>query len=63
MNRLSKFKGFCAEHNISQRELADVLGISIQSANKKVNGKIPMTLNQIKVLCEHYQISADEYFM
>ena len=58
-----KFKGYLAEHNIKQREVAEILGIKVQNLNKKLNGKEPFTLAQVKILCKHYGISADEYFV
>ena len=58
-----KFKGYCVEHNIRQSEIADLLGITISNANEKLNGKQPFTLDQVKILCAHYEISADEYFI
>ena len=58
-----KFKAYCIEHNIRQSEIADLLGITIGNTNEKLNGKQPFTLNQVKILCEHYHISADEYFI
>ena len=54
-----KFKAFCAERNIKQAEIADVLGVTRSTANLKINGKLPFTLTQIKKLCETYGISAD----
>ena len=58
-----KFKGYCAENGIKQSEIAKLLGITVQSANRKLNGKEPFMLSQVKILCEHYKISADEYFL
>lgn len=58
-----KFKGYCAEHNIRQKDIADLLGINVQSVNRKMNGKEPFTLEQVKIICTHYGISADEYFV
>ena len=53
------FKGWCAAHGVRQREIADLLGICIQSANNKMNGKQEFTLPQIRTICEHYNLSAD----
>ena len=53
------FKGWMAANNLSQIELARELGLSIQSVNLKVNGKVPWTLEQITKICEKYDISAD----
>ena len=58
-----KFKGYCAENRIKQLEIAEILNISIQSVNKKLNGKEPFTFEQVKTLCKHFNISADEYFV
>ena len=58
-----RFKGYCASHNIKQAEIAEVLGIKVTNVNEKINGKQPFTLEQVKILCAHYQISADEYFI
>lgn len=58
-----KFKGYCAEHNIRQKEIAEVLGINIANVNEKINGKQQFTLEQVKILCKEYGISADEYFI
>lgn len=58
-----KFKGYCVEHNIRQQEIADLLGITVSNANEKLNGKQPFTLDQVRILCRAYGISADEYFI
>lgn len=58
-----KFKGYCAENRIKQLEIAEILKLTVQSVNKKLNGKEPFTFEQIKTLCKHYNISADEYFV
>ena len=47
---------------IKQIEIAELLGLNLSSVNEKLNGKQPFTLNQVKILCDHYGISADEYF-
>lgn len=58
-----KFKAFCVEHKIKQTEIAELLGINAQSVNRKLNEKEPFTLEQVKILCQKFQISADEYFV
>ena len=60
---MMKFKGFCAEHGIKQSEIAKILDITVQSVNRKMNGKEPFTLEQVKTLCLYYGISADDYFV
>lgn len=58
-----KFKGYCAENGIKQTEIMELLGLSAQSVNAKMNGRQDFTLSQIKTLCQHYGISADLYFL
>lgn len=58
-----KFKVYCVEHNIKQKELADLLGITVSNVNLKLNGKEQFTLDQVRTICTHYKISADEYFI
>jgi len=58
-----KFKGYCAENRIKQLEIAEILEISVQNVNRKMNGKEPFTFEQVKKLCKHFNISADEYFV
>jgi DNA-binding Xre family transcriptional regulator len=58
-----KFKAFLVERRIKQSEISELLGITIQNVNRKLNGVEPFTLEQVKTLCKHYQISADEYFI
>lgn len=57
-----KFKGYIAENNIKQGDIAELLDLDISNVNLKINGKKPWTLPQVKTICLHYGISADEYF-
>lgn len=63
MNEPLKFKGYLAAHNIKQGDLARLLGITTHNVNEKINGKQQFTLEQVKKICNEYQISADEYFI
>ncbi len=58
-----KFKAYCVENGIKQKELADLLGLSVSNVNSKLNGRLKWTLEQVKTLCQHYGISADIYFV
>ena len=60
---IKKFKGFCAEHGIRQKEIAELLGIDKSNVNLKLNNKQPFTLEQVKILCDTYHISADDFFL
>ena len=58
-----KFKGYCVENGIKQKEIAALLGLSVSNVNSKLNGRLEWTLEQVKTLCQHYGISADIYFV
>jgi len=58
-----KFKAWLVEHNIKQTEVAEVLGIKRETVNAKLNGREEFTLSQVKRLCDHYGISADNFFL
>lgn len=51
---MNKLKGIMREKNVTQQELADKLGISVQSFNSKINGRtaftIPEAINIIEIL-------------
>ncbi|MBR2549433.1 MAG: helix-turn-helix transcriptional regulator [Clostridiales bacterium] len=58
-----KFKGYMAEHDIKQAEIAEILGIAQENVNAKVNGRQEFTLAQVRILCQHYGIRADDFFV
>lgn len=58
-----RFKSYMALHDIKQAEIAKLLGIEVQNVNAKVNGRQEFTLEQIRILCQHYGISADDFFI
>ena len=41
---MNKLKGIMRENNVTQQELADKLGISVQSFNSKINGRTAFTI-------------------
>lgn len=56
---IMNFKAWLVENHIKQKELCELLGISMTMVNAKVNGRSPWTLEQIKKICKKYSISAD----
>lgn len=55
------FKGWMAANNVSQKEIATLLGISYRTANAKVNGKQDWTIAQLRILKARYGVSADMF--
>ena len=58
-----KFKGWLVEHQIKQADLAELLGITSENVNAKLNGRQEFTLSQVKKICDTYGISADDFFV
>ena len=58
-----KFKAWMVQNKIPQQEIANLLEISLQMTNAKINGREEFTLSQVKKICKEYQISADDYFI
>ncbi len=65
MNGYNKFKNYLVEQGIKQNEVAELLGMSRSQLNMILNGQRDndFMVNQVITLCNHYQISADEYFI
>ena len=60
---IRKFKGWLVEHKSKQSDLAELLGITQENVNAKLNGRQEFTLSQVKKICETYSISADDFFV
>ena len=58
-----KFKGYLVENRIQQVEVANLLGMSKASINKKLNGTgSDFSVQDLKKICIKYSISADKFF-
>jgi transcriptional regulator with XRE-family HTH domain len=55
----SRLKGKLAENGLSQREAAEMIGISLGAFNQKLIGKSDFTSKELKQLCEITKASAD----
>jgi transcriptional regulator with XRE-family HTH domain len=55
-------KGLRAFHDLTQLELADILGISLTSYNKKETGKVPFTVEELKKLSEYFDVPIENFF-
>lgn len=59
-----RFKGFLAENNISQNEIAELLGKSVSAVNQNLNGTGGnFAITELIKICRKYGISADYYFL
>ena len=58
-----KLKGYFVEHGVKLSDIADDLGISYSSLSKKINrGEQDFTLEQVRYICDKYQLDPIEYF-
>lgn len=63
MVKYIKFKQWCIEHNIKQKDIALTLGISESFCSRKLNSsEFNFTIKQIQCLCNTYKISPDIFF-
>jgi transcriptional regulator with XRE-family HTH domain len=47
---------------LTQKNIAQLLNISIQSYNKKENGKVPFTANELKILSDFFDVPMENFF-
>lgn len=63
MTATNKLKAKLSEFNLTQSEIADKLGISMQSFSYKLNNKVEFKASEIKTLCSILKITdKDAYF-
>lgn len=48
------------QHVSMVNEIADLLNISYDSVYRRIRGEKPITLNELKILCEHFHLSLDQ---
>lgn len=59
-----KLKGFFAENNIRNKDVADFLEISESTLSSKLNrNRQDFTTEQIRKLCTHYKLDANIFFL
>lgn len=53
------FKTWLVVKHIKQLEIANLLGVTLQTVNKKINGKSDWTLSEVRTICKVYGLSAE----
>lgn len=61
--KYTKFRAWMDENNVTAAEIAELLGISEPTMSKKLNGFVEFRVWEIRLICNHYGISADAYFI
>lgn len=59
MDYRQKLKEIREDHDMSQREIAEILQTTRQQINRYENMQQEMTVPRLKTLCEFYKVSAD----
>lgn len=63
-NPYYKLKAFLVQNNITQKELAELLGKSLSALNQNINGTGgDFSIKEIRLICNTYHISADLFFL
>lgn len=57
-----KLKSLLIINEIGQRELADILKLSVTTINNKINGKTEFTLSEAKKVSSYFKMSIEEIF-
>lgn len=58
-----KLKGFLAEKNIKQKQVADILGISVPAFNKRLNGTgTDFSVKEARKICTEFNAEAGIFF-
>jgi transcriptional regulator with XRE-family HTH domain len=55
-----QLKNLLAPHLSLAEEVADLLGISTDSAYRRIRGEKPISLDELQKLCGHFQVSLDQ---
>lgn len=59
----SKFKGYLAENNIQQKDIAALIRISPSALSKKINGRGgDFTVQEAKIICKKLNTGAEIFF-
>lgn len=59
---LKYIKALRAYHGLSQTNIANTLGCTFATYNKKENGKVDFTLEELNVLAKKFNIPAINFF-
>ncbi len=59
---MKNLKKFLKRKNVSYRDLADILGISLDAVNNKLNGYTPMTVSEMNAVVDELDMKMSEVF-
>ena len=53
------FKAYLVKERVKLREVADLLGVTVQTVSLKNNGFADYTMAEINIICNHFRISSE----
>lgn len=56
---MKNLKHLIQDNDMSQKELAEILGVHRMQIGRWINGKSEMGVDKLKKICEYYHVSAD----
>lgn len=60
----SKFKCWMKENGVKSVDIGKLIGKAAPGVSQRLNGTGPdFDVREIRIICQHYGISADEYFI
>ncbi|MDP4160340.1 MAG: helix-turn-helix transcriptional regulator [Bacillota bacterium] len=54
-----KLKGLLAEKDLTQKYLAELLGLSPVTINQKINGSLEFTYTEVETICTDLKVSTE----
>lgn len=61
--KLSKFKSYLDENDITYADVANLLGVTRSTVSEKMNGNAEFKLDELRKIAIQYQISVQDYFI
>lgn len=62
MTNTNKLKGRLRENGMSQKDLANLMGLSVNTMNSKLNGKREFKVSEIDRICNILEIQDKELY-
>lgn len=63
-NPYTKFMAWMKENDVKPKDLYELLGLTKGQLSKRLNGTgADFTVAEVRTICLHYGISADDYFV
>lgn len=56
-----KLKGVLIERGLTQNDIAKIIGVAAGTVNKKINGSLSFTFDEVMNICNSLNISSDAF--